>query len=265
MSSYWAVLWTTGGGNALYLTPDDEQNMMDYLDAGGNLFLTSTEYLSSRSLPNTFITDYLHVDSWVCDNSGFLMTGVAGDPVSDGMALFVLGGPILPSCSDAIVPAAPADSIFSTAVGIKGIKVNESGHKLVFLSFPFENAPVSDPHPNNQKTLVARILGWFGSETGIETGGIDRLAMRQNAPNPFNPTTRIAFTVPEDASRVTLTVYNVSGRVVRRLVDEPLSAGPHSVVWNGRDDLGKSLASGIYFARLAAGGESLFKKMTLLK
>ena len=265
MSSYWAVLWTTGAGNALYLTPDDEQNMMDYLDAGGNLFLTSTEYLSSRSLPNTFITDYLHVDSWVCDNSGFLMTGVAGDPVSDGMALLVLGGPILPSCSDAIVPAAPADSIFSTAVGIKGIKVNESGHKLVFLSFPFENAPIRGPHPNNQKTLVARILGWFGSETGIETGGIDRLAMRQNAPNPFNPTTKIAFTVPEDASRVTLTVYNVSGRVVRRLIDEPLSAGPHSVVWNGRDDLGKSLASGIYFARLAAGGESLFKKMTLLK
>ena len=265
ISSYWAVLWTTGAGNALYLTSGDEQNMMDYLDAGGNLFLTSTEYLSSRSLPNTFITDYLHVDSWVNDNSGFLMTGVASDPVSDGMALMVLGGPILPGSSDAIVPAAPADSIFSTPVGIKGIKVEEGGHKLVFLSFPFENVPVGDPDPDNQSTLVARILGWFGSTTGIETNDIDRLAMRQNAPNPFNPVTKIAFTVPEDAGSVTLTIYNVSGRVVRRLVDGPLSAGPHSVVWNGRDDGGENLASGVYFARLAAGGESLLKKMTLLK
>ncbi len=265
MSSYWAVLWTTGAGNALYLTSSDEQSMMDYLDAGGNLFLTSADYLSSRALPNAFISDYLHVDSWTCDNSGFLMTGVAGDPVSDGMALMVLGGPILPTSSDAIVPAAPADSVFSTPVGIKGIRVHENDHKLVFLSFPFENTPVGNPYPNNQKTLIARILGWFGSATGIGTGGIDRLAMRQNAPNPFNPITKIAFTVPEDASPVTLMICNVNGRVVRRLVDEPLSAGPHTIVWNGRDDMGRDLPSGVYFARLAAGGESLFRKMTLLK
>ena len=265
MSSYGAVLWTTGAGNALYLTSSDEQSMMDYLDAGGNLFLTSAEYLSSRSLPNAFISDYLHVDSWISDNSGFLMTGVAGDPVSDGMALMVLGGPILPANSDAIIPAAPADSVFSTPVGIKGIRVDENDHKVVFLSFPFENAPVGDPYPNNQKTLVARILGWFGSLTGVEMGDIDRLAMRQNAPNPFNPITTIAFAVPEDASRVTLMICNVNGRVVRRLIDEPLSAGPHTIVWNGRDDTGRSLPSGVYFARLAAGGESLFRKMTLLK
>jgi len=201
----------------------------------------------------------------VNDNSGFLMMGVASDPVSDGMSLMVLGGPILPASSDAIVPAAPADSIFSTPVGIKGIKVEEGGHKLVFLSFPFENVRVGDPYPDNQSTLVARILGWFGSTTGVGADDIERLTMRQNAPNPFNPITKIAFTVPEDAGSVTLTVYNVSGRVVRRLVDEPLSAGPHSVVWNGRDDAGKNLASGIYFARLTAGGESLLKKMTLLK
>jgi hypothetical protein len=181
------------------------------------------------------------------------------------MALMVLGGPILPGSSDAVVPAAPADSIFSTPVGIKGIKVEEGGHKLVFLSFPFENAPIDDPDPDNQSTLVARILEWFGSTTGIATDDISRLAMRQNAPNPFNPVTKIAFTVPENAGSVTLTVYNVSGRVVRRLVDGPLSAGPHSVAWNGRDDSGENLASGVYFARLAAGGESLLKKMTLLK
>ena len=95
--------------------------------------------------------------------------------------------------------------------------------------------------------------------------GDGRLAIRQNAPNPFNPTTRIAFNVPDNAGHVTLTVYDVSGRVVKHLVDEPLTAGPHTVSWNGRDDGGKDLASGVYFARLHASGESLFRKMTLLK
>ncbi|MFH1865260.1 MAG: M6 family metalloprotease domain-containing protein [Candidatus Eisenbacteria bacterium] len=267
LASYRNVLWTTGSGSALYLTSQDEQNMMDYLDGGGNLFLSSAEFLNGRVLPNEFVTDYLHVDTWACDNSGFVVSGVPGDPVTNGMSLLLLGGPILPSSSDAVYASAPADSILTSPVGVKGIKVEENGHKLVFAAFPFENVKVNDAYPNNQKTLIARILSWFGSTTGIddEPFSVDRLAIRQNAPNPFNPTTKIAFNVPTEGGRVTLTVYNVNGRVVRRLVDGPLVAGPHSVVWNGRDDGGESLASGVYFARLATGDESLFTKMTLLK
>ena len=267
LASYRNVLWTTGAGSALYLTSQDEQNLMDYLDGGGNVFLSSAEYLSGRELPNEFITDYLHVDTWACDNSGFVMSGVPGDPITNGMSLLVLGGPILPTCSDAVYASGPATSILTSPVGVKAIKIEEGGHKLVFSAVPFENVKVDDTYPNNQKTLIARILSWFGSTTGIddEPFSVDRLAMRQNAPNPFNPTTKIAFNVPAEAGRVTLTVYNVNGRVVRRLVDEPLAVGPHSVVWDGRDDVGENLASGIYFARLATAGESLYTKMTLLK
>jgi hypothetical protein len=53
--------------------------------------------------------------------------------------------------------------------------------------------------------------------------------------------------------------------VVRRLVDAPLTAGPHSVVWDGRDENGRGMASGVYFARLASEAEQLVRKMTLLK
>ncbi len=267
LSSYRNVLWTTGGGSALYLTPQDEQNMMGYLDGGGNLFLSSAEFLNGRALPDEFVTDYLHLDAWACDNSGFVVTGVTGDPVTDGMSLLLLGGPILPSCSDAVYVSAPADSILTSPVGVKGIKVEENDHKLVFTAFPFENIKVGAAYPNNQKTFIARVLSWFGSTTGVddEPFPVDELAIRQNAPNPFNPTTTIAFNVPGESGRVTLTVYNVNGRVVRRLVDGPLGAGPHSIVWNGRDDGGEDLASGVYFARLATGERSLFTKMTLLK
>jgi hypothetical protein len=53
--------------------------------------------------------------------------------------------------------------------------------------------------PNNQSTLIARVLSWFDLPSGIEEGEVRRLALSQNVPNPFNPTTKIAFTVPEGA------------------------------------------------------------------
>jgi hypothetical protein len=183
------------------------------------------------------------------------------------MSLMLLGGPIPPTCSDAVVPVAPSAPILTTPVGIKGIRVEEDGHKLVFLTFPFENIKVDGAYPDNQKTFVARTMSWFSPATGVESGQfIDaKLAIRQNAPNPFNPTTKIAFNVPNGAGHVTLTVYNVGGQVVRRLVDGPMDPGPHTVVWDGRSDDNASLASGIYFARLSSAGESLVRKMTLLK
>jgi M6 family metalloprotease-like protein len=265
LSSYWAVLWTTGAGNTLYLTSVDEQNMMDYLDSGGNLYLSSAEYLGNKSLPNAFIEDYLHLTTWACDNSGFMMSGVDGDPISNGMSLFVLGGPIAPDCSDAVYFSAPAETLFTTPVGVKGIRVGESGHKLVYTAFPFENVKVADPYPDNQKTLIARVLNWFGAETGVESGPTHRLALEQNAPNPFNPITTISFSVPESAGPVELTVYNVAGQAVRKLVDGELDPGPHNVIWDGRDGDGRSLASGVYFARLTTGREAVSRKMTLLK
>ena len=71
--------------------------------------------------------------------------------------------------------------------------------------------------------------------------------------------------MPDGAGRVTLTVVNVKGQIVRTLVDDSLSAGPHMAVWDGTDARGHELASGVYFARLSAGGEVRTTKMALLK
>jgi hypothetical protein len=133
------------------------------------------------------------------------------------------------------------------------------------MSFPFEDVKTTTADPDNQKTLVARILDWFELPSGVDGGEIHRLALGQNSPNPFNPVTKVAFTVPEGAGRVTLTVHNLNGQVVRTLVDEELPAGPAFAVWDGTDSSGKNLASGIYFARLATDEENAFRKMTLLK
>ncbi len=83
-------------------------------------------------------------------------------------------------------------------------------------------------------------------------------------PNPFNPATTLAFTIPNPA-RVRLVVHDVAGRRVRTLVDTRLGAGEHAVRWDGRDDAGRAVASGVYFARLRAGADTRTRRMVLLK
>lgn len=88
--------------------------------------------------------------------------------------------------------------------------------------------------------------------------------LEQNYPNPFNPETRIEFSLPK-ASPVSLTVFNVLGQVVNELANGELPRGVHTVVWDGTDGTGRSVASGVYFYRLETGGEQLTRKMMLLK
>jgi hypothetical protein len=92
----------------------------------------------------------------------------------------------------------------------------------------------------------------------------------QNYPNPFNPSTTIKFTLPSlgdggGALPTSLKIYNVLGEVVRTLVDEPMAPGVHHEVWDGRDDQGSRVASGIYFYRLRTGDFVQTKKMVLMK
>lgn len=91
-----------------------------------------------------------------------------------------------------------------------------------------------------------------------------RFTLGLNYPNPFNPSTTIQFALPE-ACEVRLDVFNILGQLVRRLVDTDMTAGFHSVVWDGRADDGRAVASGVYFYRLSAGEMSLSRKMLLLK
>ncbi len=86
-----------------------------------------------------------------------------------------------------------------------------------------------------------------------------------NFPNPFNPSTTIEFGIPGERSPVTIAVYDIRGRLVRNLVDDVRSAGKHRVAWDGRDEHGSSVASGIYFLRMNVAGENHVRKMTLLK
>ncbi len=86
----------------------------------------------------------------------------------------------------------------------------------------------------------------------------------QNYPNPFNPSTMIQYNLKEP-KHVTISVYSQSGQLVRTLVNARESAGPHSVVWNGSNESGELVASGIYYCQMKVDGFSQIRKMTLLK
>ena len=90
------------------------------------------------------------------------------------------------------------------------------------------------------------------------------LRLAQNHPNPFNPKTMISFALPAEGP-ASLKVYDVEGRMVRTLLEKSLPAGDHHVVWDGTDDAGQSLATGVYFYRVLADGETQTRKMLLLK
>jgi predicted lipoprotein with Yx(FWY)xxD motif len=88
--------------------------------------------------------------------------------------------------------------------------------------------------------------------------------LAQNYPNPFNPSTRIAFGLSKPG-HVSLNIYDVSGRLVRMLFEGDRPAGNFTELWDGRDAGGRTVASGIYFYRLTAGGFERTKKMALMR
>ena len=89
-------------------------------------------------------------------------------------------------------------------------------------------------------------------------------SLEQNYPNPFNPSTIITFNLPK-SERIRLTVYNLAGVLVRRLVDSQLTAGQHDYSWNGYNEYGQLVSAGAYIYRLESESAAITKKMILLK
>jgi hypothetical protein len=89
-------------------------------------------------------------------------------------------------------------------------------------------------------------------------------ALRQNAPNPFNPSTTIRFDVA-GSTPVNLTIYSTTGQLVRTLVDGAMTTGTHHITWDGTDNVGRSVAGGVYLYRLQTSDRVASKRMTLVR
>jgi hypothetical protein len=213
LESYQAVVWTTGAdfgsvGHPSTLTLEDQANLKVYLDNGGKLFLSSQDLLYDNSL-NDFIINYLHVTGHTGEQGINAVAGVSGDTISDGMA-FSLSYPFT-NLSDYIVPDSGATGIFYraglkyplTLTGEKNLpssrgeklalssfqledssKINycalrypntgSSGYKVVFFAFSFEAVPQNGTDPNNARTVMKRILNWFGISKPFSRGDVNQ-------------------------------------------------------------------------------------------
>ena len=112
------------------------------------------------------------------------------------------------------------------------------------------------------KTLVPEISLDADDETGSTLP--QEFSLYQNFPNPFNPATTIRFDAPT-AANVVIEIFNVLGQMIATSYDGFVGAGSHEVAWNGANDAGQSVSSGVYFARMRAGNFSQTIKMSLLK
>jgi len=157
----------------------------------------------------------------------------------------------------------------------------------VMMSFPLfaieigPNAPNAQSNPRNElvNNLLLALLPATcqqaldptdtGDSNGEDSGGNDdklprAFALNHAYPNPFNPMTTIRFAVPR-AEKIHLHVFDVTGRLVRTLVEKKLEAGYQSVVWNGLDYKGRRASSGIYFVHMTAEDYAATQKIVMTK
>ncbi len=182
-------------------------------------------------------------------------------------------------------PATPPDSVqigSSMTFGVTVPQVNpydtlsyswsvnsvaQSGHDSTFTTtLPNTRSNVSVQVVVSDKGGLTATQTWSFLVTAVEKqpGVPTKFALDQNYPNPFNPTTVISFDVPK-LSAVRIVVYDILGREVRTLMNNTMSAGTYHVTWDGLNNEGRQVSTGIYFYRMEAGNFISMKKMLLLK
>ncbi len=146
---------------------------------------------------------------------------------------------------------------FKGSICAKEITVNKDGTLLHHDS----NTSLSKAAPVLAATEDAAVsVGSVETTPAVPT----EFALEQNYPNPFNPTTTIRFRLP-DAGHVSVRIFNTLGQEIRLLVENDFGPGLHSIIWDGRNDNGNSVSSGLYLYQIQSGKFSQVKKMTLLK
>jgi hypothetical protein len=135
-----------------------------------------------------------------------------------------------------------------------------------YTSPPSQNLTISEP-PDTLRTLNFSYTPSAVNEEEIPGALPENFVLSQNYPNPFNQSTELKYYIPEKVKSafISLKIYNLLGQCLRTLVNENQSSGNHTAIWDGKDERGREVASGIYFYKLEAGDFKLTRRMVLLK
>jgi len=292
LGPYSTVVWLDDDFQIFNFVTDKDDNLIkEYLGYGGRFILFSwtglrrfAGTLPKPFYPGSFVYDYLHI-SWANENP---VNDFAGAFSYDTLFYPEIESDTLKYISDwqgrlkyvnifNLRPGAQALYYFDSYSDnpayegkVCGLKYDGTDYKLAFFGLPlyYLEAP-------GAKEMVRSLMRDFGEPLGVEDNPSAALPQRydlaQNYPNPFNPSTTIPFQAGSRKpgagrpSHTTLKIYNILGQLVRTLVDEEKVPGNYKVIWDGKDNLGKEVGSGIYFYQLRTEEYTATKKMVLLR
>ncbi|KPL10393.1 hypothetical protein AMJ71_03190, partial [candidate division TA06 bacterium SM1_40] len=273
LSKFTIVVWLTGDATTSTVTADDTLALGAFLDGGGGLFITGAN-VGEEISAWPFYSDRLHADLVSGTTSNYVLEGVPGSPLGDTVLV------CQELSKDVIEPLAGADTglVYLDIDGgvaaltyVDSVGPGATGHRLIYFGFDFGWIDDSSPVTMHKAELMDSVLTWLALVTEVsEEPPFDperphAFMLNQNYPNPFSPSTTISYALPRGGERVCLRVYNIAGQLVRELMNEPQDAGVYTVHWDGRNDRGARVSSGIYLYRLEAGSRSLVRKMVMLK
>jgi flagellar hook assembly protein FlgD len=266
MKCFDVVIWHQGYETGNLLSVPEMEAIMDYMDNGKGFILSSQDILTQANSPEltALKSNYLGIASFTINVGATHATGVAGDPVTDGMS-FDLTYPYSSwNRADKVVPNAYASAIFSsqTTANKIAIRCDNGTAKSVFLAFQLNAMSEVLPDPNNPKTLLRNAIDWVlpaGPASGVsdETYPMVASNIRSITPNPFSPagdmlgSTTIRLRVSERAAdrMARLDVVDINGRVVCNVLNRALPLGVSDASWDGRDTAGDPVSAGVYYLR----------------
>jgi hypothetical protein len=230
-----------------------------HISCGGNWSTIFGKICILDPATNT-ITDILDIGGIT---SNFAITPENVVYVADGnsTALYAYDAVNLEIIYDSTNPFTPGGTMVAANDEFLAVLGGEWGQNFTVKTYDFE-----------ENLLNEYTVGLYATDIKIYDTGIGAYNNKvvktdfqlNNYPNPFNPTTTIEFNLPEETI-VSLNIYNIKGQKVRTLVNEQKQAGKHTTVWNGENNSGKPVSSGVYFYKLNARDFQQIKKMVLLK
>ena len=280
MSNYAGILYAGVYDWNLWPDASSDHPLTAYVNGGGNLFYTSEEVLGEYTgweditfSPGHFVYDVLGVE-WVGNDYNYaavaayddggagLIDGLSDSAIYLDSLMFPLTGVSMADLCDPVGYGTP-DMLPPIFLGIyappNGYYAGSLNGTTAFLAFIVAQMP-----DDQQQILIGNWMNTVSIDNDVDGLPLE-FTLHQNYPNPFNPTTTLSFAIPMD-SKVDLVVYNLLGQEVTRIFDHKLMrAGAHEIVWDGKDNFGNPVGTGLYVYRLNAADKSAVQKMMLLK
>lgn len=268
LSLYKTVLWITG--EAVDAFAGDTGAVAVFLDSGGGLFLAG-QNIGEEIGETNFYREYLKSIHLADDTDDYIILGIDGDLIGEGIIVATSGGGGANNCSSpsAIAPTEGAITSFEFGNVKTGAAIRYEGvYRLVYFSTSFE----AINNTGERRMLLGRIMDFLGSPSGRDSSdgtapSISSAILLNATPNPFNPICRIEYTIPPGAGSipVTLKIYDISGRVICLLFEGESESGTFTLTWDGTTVNRGSAASGVYVCRLTAGSHVETERLVLLK